>query len=152
VSNLPVGRRRHNGRSMGSPRNISGVLRPYYCCCCGLNLLQFYFYTVISGYGVGQRGDHEKFNSIYSMTGLNSDDAPLTNRQDPWDSRMDRGAGGGRGHTRQESTSSDSAMLNNSKDRSTEPVPQPTNFPSEQTSRGHGEYGDPYYRGADQSS
>jgi hypothetical protein len=117
-----------------------------------LAISQFYFYTVISGYGVGQRGDHEKFNSIYSMTGLNSDDAPLTNRQDPWDSRMDRGAGGGRGHTRQESTSSDSAMLNNSKDRSTEPVPQPTNFPSEQTSRGHGEYGDPYYRGADQSS
>lgn len=141
---------------MVSPGNISGVLRPRYCCRCGLKLLQFYFYIILSGYGVGQRGDHEKFNSIYSMTGLNSDEAPMANRQDPWDSRMDRVAGGAsRGHTRQESTSSDSAMLNNSKERSTEPVPQQTNFPSEQTNRynrGHDEYGDPYYRGAEQSS
>ena len=70
------------------------------------------------------------------MTGLNSDDAPLANRG---------------GHTRQESTSSDSAMLNNSKDRPTEPVPQPTSFPSDQTNQyNHGhEYDDPYYRGAD---
>ncbi|KAN0128414.1 hypothetical protein V8E53_013803 [Lactarius tabidus] len=120
-----------------------------------LAISQFYFYTVISGYGVGQRGDHEKFDSIYSMTGLNGDNAPLANRQDPWDSRMDR-AGGARGHTRQESTSSDSAMLNNSKDHSTEPVvPQPTDFPSELTSRsnrGHDEYSGAYYRGAGQSS
>ncbi|KAH8988874.1 hypothetical protein EDB92DRAFT_2054407 [Lactarius akahatsu] len=119
-----------------------------------LAISQFYFFTIISGYGVGQRGDHEKYNSIYSMTGLNSD-VPLANRSDPWDSRMDPIAGGGRyGHTRQESTQSDSAMLDKSfKDPSVEPVPQPTEFPSEQTSRpSHGqydEYGDPYYRGAE---
>lgn len=139
MSNLPVGRRRHNGRPMGSPGNIPGVLRSRCCCCCGLKLLQFYFYTIISGYGVGQRGDHEKFNSIYSMTGLNSDDAPLANQ------------GGRREHIRQESTSSDSAMLNNSKDRSTVPVPQPTSFP-QTSNRGHDEYNDPYYRGADHLS
>jgi len=115
-----------------------------------LAISQFYFYTVISGYGVGQRGDHEKYNSIYSMTGLNSDDVPLAK-----DSRMDRAAAGGhRGHTRQESTSSDNAMLDSSfKDRSTEPVPQPTYFPSEQTSRpNRNHYSDPYYRSAEQSS
>ncbi|KAH9175351.1 hypothetical protein EDB89DRAFT_1946743 [Lactarius sanguifluus] len=119
-----------------------------------LAISQFYFFTIISGYGVGQRGDHEKYNSIYSMTGLNSD-VPLANRSDPWDSRMDPVAGGGRyGHTRQESTQSDGAMLDNSfKDRSVEPVPQSTEFPSEQKDRpSHGqydEYGDPYYRGAE---
>ncbi|KAI9460886.1 hypothetical protein BJY52DRAFT_235513 [Lactarius psammicola] len=119
-----------------------------------LAISQFYFYTIISGYGVGQRGDHEKYNSIYSMTGLNSD-VPLANRSDPWDSRMDPVAGRGQyGHTRQESAQSDSAMLDNPfKDRSVEPVPQPTNFPSEQTSRPnrgqYDEYSDPYYRGAD---
>jgi len=117
-----------------------------------LAISQFYFYTILSGYGVGQRGDHEKYNSTYSMTGLNSDDVPLANRSDPWDSRMDPVAGGDRyGHTRQESAQSDSAMLDNSfKDRSAEPVPQST---SEYPSRSHhgqdGEYSDPYYRGAE---
>ncbi|KAI0002033.1 hypothetical protein BJV77DRAFT_970784 [Russula vinacea] len=38
-----------------------------------LVISQFYFYTIVSGYSTGQRGDHEKFNSIYSMTGLNND-------------------------------------------------------------------------------
>jgi len=117
-----------------------------------LAIAQFYFYTVISGYGVGQRGDHEKYNSVYSMTGLNNDDVPLANRSDPWDSRMDPVAGGGRyGHTRQESALSDSAMLEDS--RSAEPVPQPTDFPSERPSRSNNgqydEYSDPYYRGAE---
>ncbi len=88
------------------------------------------------------------------MTGLNSD-VPLANRSDPWDSRMDPAAGGGHyGHTRQESAQSDSTMLDNSfKDRSAEPVLQPTDFPSEQTSRPnrgqYDEYSDPYYRGAE---
>ena len=91
------------------------------------------------------------------MTGLNSDDVPLANRSDPWDSRMDPAARGNRAHTRQDSALSDTAMLDNSfKDRSAEPVPQPTQFPSAQTSgsnRGHrDEYSDPYYRGADRPS
>ncbi|KAF8271403.1 hypothetical protein EI94DRAFT_1777463 [Lactarius quietus] len=102
-----------------------------------LAVSQFYFYLIISGYGVGQRGDHEKYNSIYSMTGLNSDDVPLAK-----DSRWI------------ESASSDNAMLDSSfKDRPTEPVPQPTYFPSEQTSRpNRSHYSDPYYSGAEQSS
>ena len=87
------------------------------------------------------------------MTGLNNDDVPLANRSDPWDSRMDPVAGGGNyGHTRQESALSDTAMLDNSfKVRSTEPVPQPTEFPSEHPSRSneYNEYSDPYYRGAE---
>ena len=117
---------------------------------------QFYFYTIISGYGVGQRGDHEKYNSVYSMTGLNSDNVPLANRSDPWDSRMDPVAGRDRyGHTRQESALSDTAMLDNSfKEHSAEPVPQATDFPSEHPNRSnHGgqydEYNDPYYRGTE---
>ena len=80
------------------------------------------------------------------MTGLNSDDVPLANR--PWDSRMDSTAGGHRGHTRQESTSSDSAMLDKSfKDQTAESVPQQTVYPSEQTSGSNRHYSDPYYRG-----
>lgn len=74
--------------------------------------MQIYFYTVVSRYGTGQRGDHEKFNSIYSMTGLNSDTG-LGIRSDPWDSRVEPGTGARYGHVRQESTASETGMLDN---------------------------------------
>jgi len=77
-----MGGYRPNGGSLGSLGHISGMLS-----CCrpwrNLNSTQTYFFTVVSGYGSGQRGDHEKFNSIYSMTGLNSV-VGLANHSDPW--------------------------------------------------------------------
>ncbi|KAI0280650.1 hypothetical protein BGY98DRAFT_1185417 [Russula aff. rugulosa BPL654] len=54
-----------------------------------LLISQFYFYTIVSGYGTGQRGDHEKYNSVYSMTGLNGDFpvqiVPTPGKRDPFD-------------------------------------------------------------------
>ncbi|KAI0307796.1 hypothetical protein B0F90DRAFT_1677318 [Multifurca ochricompacta] len=118
-----------------------------------LAISQFYFFAIVSGYGVGQRGDHEKYNSIYSMTGLNSD-IPLANRSDPWDSRIDSAPWNGRyGHTRQESTASDTAMLNNSyKHPSGEPFAQPPVVPTGYTGQPdhhqYEEYNDSFYHGA----
>jgi len=108
-----------------------------------LLISQFYFYTIISGYGTGQRGDHEKFNSIYSMTGLNSD---FADRSDPWEARVDLAPGdrGQYGHSRVESTTSDTEMFEN-----------PFDEPSRQVAPAHlgrshnqyDEYSDPYYSG-----
>jgi hypothetical protein len=88
--------------------------------------MQTYFFTVISGYSTGQRWDREKYNSIYSMTGLTSDPA-LPNRSNPWDSRVTPAPGVGYSHTRQESTTSDTGMLdNNHYGAPREAVPVPT--------------------------
>jgi hypothetical protein len=129
-----MGRHRPNGWALGSLGHISGMLAlspspvpP--------NLVQFYFFTVISGYGVGQRGDHEKYNSMYSMTGLNSDPA-LPSRSDPWDSRVGPTPGGEHhGHERHESTTSDTVMLDNPY---SDPPPLPVTIPVPTvTSTGH---------------
>ncbi|KAH9985439.1 hypothetical protein BJV74DRAFT_847208 [Russula compacta] len=114
-----------------------------------LVISQFYFFTIISGYGVGQREDHEKYNSIYSMTGLNS----LENRSDPWDPRVDTIPEGGRyGHARHESTASDTVMLDNSYDSEPprEMAPLPTFVPTSHLNKPnqYDEYRDPYYHGA----
>jgi hypothetical protein len=103
-------------------------------------LIQFYFFTIVSGYGTGQRGDHEKFNSMYSMAGLNSD-AALPNRSDPWEARMDPmpGDGGHYGHSREESTASDTAMFDNPFDEVA-----PAGHSGRST---HNQYADPYYKG-----
>ncbi|KAI0257566.1 hypothetical protein BJV78DRAFT_1163517 [Lactifluus subvellereus] len=114
-----------------------------------LLISQFYFFTIISGYGVGQRGDHEKYNSLYSMTGLNGASG-MANRSDPWDSRMDPGRGG-YSHTRQESIASDGGTLENPyDDLSRELVHQPSAVPSRHptsSNRSHYDaYSDPYYK------
>ncbi|TFY83587.1 hypothetical protein EWM64_g416 [Hericium alpestre] len=73
-----------------------------------------YFYIVVSGYGSGSREDHEKYDSVYSTSPLN-DDIPMTNRNDPWDSREDPDvfANTGRyGHGKKNSNASDAGMLN----------------------------------------
>ncbi|KAI0274632.1 hypothetical protein BC834DRAFT_814875 [Gloeopeniophorella convolvens] len=114
-----------------------------------LAITQFYLFTVISGYGVGQRGDHEKFNSVYSVTGLNSD-IPLANRSDPWDSRMDPvPANDQYGHSRQESTTSDAAMLHDPYDSYKLQAPQPPTYPARRASQSersqYNQFSDPYY-------
>jgi len=121
-----------------------------------LVISQFYFFTVISGYGAGQRGDHKKYNSMYSMTGLNSDPA-LPSRSDPWDSRVGPTPRGElHDHGRHESTTSDTVMLDNPY---SDPPPLPATIipvPTV-TSTGHlnqskpaqyDSYEDSYYNGA----
>lgn len=74
-----------------------------------LAIMQFYLYTVISSYGTGQRMDHEKYRSIYSVT-----DIPMVaNGGDPWDARpsVDGGARRGGGHSRSPSTGSVSTVM-----------------------------------------
>jgi len=78
-----------------------------------LAISQTYFFTIVSGYGTGQRWDHEKYNSVYSMTGLTGSDTDLPNRSDPWDPRVLPAPGGGYGHVRQESTTSEPGVLDN---------------------------------------
>lgn len=115
-----------------------------------LAISQTYFFIVVSGYGSGQRGDHEKFNSVYSMTGLNSV-VGLANRSDPWDARVDPAPGVRFAHTRQESSSSDTGMLNNhygDAPRGVAPVPtfHSTGYSSKSNYSQPDEYNDPYYR------
>ncbi|KAA1468190.1 hypothetical protein DENSPDRAFT_833419 [Dentipellis sp. KUC8613] len=78
-----------------------------------LAISQFYFYYVLSGYGTGQRIDHEKYDSVYSTSNMLNDDIPMT-RTDPWKKEPSSDSLGGRpgyGHNRTESTTSDVAML-----------------------------------------
>lgn len=51
------------------------------------DILQLYFYIVVSSYGTGQRLDHEKYDSMYDPTHPLTSDIPLNNRGDPWDAR-----------------------------------------------------------------
>jgi len=113
------------------------------------NSIQSYFFAIISGYGAGQRGDHEKFNSMYSMAGLNSDPA-LANT---WDNRVGPTGDGRYVHGRNESTTSDTGMLDNSYSappQAAVPVPAfvSTGHLSQPTHTQYNEYKDPYYYGA----
>lgn len=112
-----------------------------------LLISQFYFYTIVSGYGTGQRGDHEKYNSMYSMTGLNSDLA-LPDRSNPWDARVDPppGDGGHYAHSRVESTTSDTAMFDDPFNDPTREV-APAGGLGKSTHNQYDEYRDPYYNG-----
>lgn len=113
-----------------------------------LAISQFYFYTVISGYGAGQREDHGKYDSIYSVKPLNNS-IPMTNRNDPWDSRDSFDASRLRnGHMRQESAASDTAMLSGPYGQ---PFPDSPSYPSgvytqdPQPTPQYNPYNDPYY-------
>lgn len=111
---------------------------------------QFYFYVVLSGYSRGQQEDHLRYDSLYSMNGVNN--IPMTKR-DPWEARDESpspplGGGGpsgrdGYSHVRNVSNVSEDAMLSDAYPR--QPFPdypqnartyeaQPTPF-----------YSDPYY-------
>jgi len=83
------------------------------------------------------------------MTGLNSDTG-LGIRSDPWDSRVEPGSGVPYGHVRQESTASDTGMLDNQYgDAPREALPVPTFHSMGQSSGSNysqDTYKDPYYR------
>ena len=85
------------------------------------------------------------------MSGLNSDLA-LPNRSNPWEARVDPAPEDGvhYAHSREESTTSDTAMFDN-------PFNDPTNDPTREvapaghlgrsTHNQYDEYSDPYYNG-----
>ncbi|THH20644.1 hypothetical protein EW146_g761 [Bondarzewia mesenterica] len=120
-----------------------------------LAIAQFYFYTVLSGYGTGQREDHGKYDSVYSVKGL-TNDIPMTSRNDPWDSRDSFEGGRYRdGHRRQESAASDTAMLNGPYGQPFHDSPSyPSGVhtqdpqPTPQYNSSYNQYNDPYYSNA----
>ncbi|KAH7883672.1 hypothetical protein F5I97DRAFT_1929922 [Phlebopus sp. FC_14] len=68
--------------------------------------VQTYLFLVISSYGSSQREDHEKYDALNDSTKPLTDDIPMADRGDPWDSRTshDFGDGGGYHHSRNQST------------------------------------------------
>ncbi|KAG8219874.1 hypothetical protein J3R82DRAFT_853 [Butyriboletus roseoflavus] len=71
-------------------------------------LVQSYFLFVVSSYGTSQREDHEKYDALNDQTRPLTDDIPMADRGDPWDSRASYELDEGRGHrhTRLDSTAS----------------------------------------------
>jgi len=74
-------------------------------------LVQSYFYVVISSYGTSQRNDHEKYDALNDSSKPLTDDIPMADRGDPWDSRASQEFGHddehrGYGHSRNTSTAS----------------------------------------------
>ncbi|KAG9314430.1 hypothetical protein JVU11DRAFT_5227 [Chiua virens] len=69
-------------------------------------LVQTYFLFVLSSYGSSQREDHEKYDALNDSTRALTDDIPMADRGDPWDSRpsYEFAGGHGRGHAREDST------------------------------------------------
>lgn len=51
---------------------------------------QGYFYAIVSSYGASQRQDHEKYDALDNPTKPLTDDIPMADRGDPWDSRASR--------------------------------------------------------------
>ncbi|KAH0838366.1 hypothetical protein J3R83DRAFT_6646 [Lanmaoa asiatica] len=71
-------------------------------------LVQTYFLFVVSSYGASQREDHEKYDALNDSTRPLTDDIPMADRGDPWDSRAsyELDEGPGRRHARLDSTAS----------------------------------------------
>ncbi|KAF9229368.1 hypothetical protein BS17DRAFT_688115 [Gyrodon lividus] len=70
--------------------------------------VQTYFFVVISSYGATQREDHEKYDALNDSTKPLTDEIPMADRGDPWDSRASHELDDGRGygHSRNDSTAS----------------------------------------------
>jgi hypothetical protein len=71
-------------------------------------LVQTYFLFVLSSYGASQQEDHEKYDVLNDSTRPLTDDIPMADRGDPWDSRAsyELDEGRGRGHTRHDGSTS----------------------------------------------
>lgn len=68
---------------------------------------QGYFYVIVSSYGASQREDHEKYDALDNPTKPLTDDIPMADRGDPWDSRASQEFEyGDYGHSRNTSTAS----------------------------------------------
>lgn len=78
---------------------------------------QIYLYVVIASYGNSQRRDHDRYNQVYDPTQPITENVPLNNQNDPWDSRPSGDYLSGRKnssykHVRQESSMSASDVYN----------------------------------------
>ena len=81
---------------------------------------QIYLYVVIASYGNSQRRDHDRYNQVYDPTQPITENVPLNNQNDPWDSRPSAESNRSRSgpntaqyqHLRQFSTASASDILN----------------------------------------
>lgn len=82
-----------------------------------LAIIQGYLYIVVSSYGSSQRRDHKKYDSLYDPTNTLTDNIPMNNRNDPWDSRPSTDSlhdpihNRGYNHVRQDSIASVSDVL-----------------------------------------
>jgi hypothetical protein len=74
--------------------------------CVFFAVVQAYFLFVVSSYGATQRDHHEKYEALNDPTKPLTDDIPMADRGDPWDSRASHEFEDGRGygHTRNQST------------------------------------------------
>jgi hypothetical protein len=61
---------------------------------------------VVSSYGTAQRRDYEKYDALNDTTKPLTDNIPMSDRGDPWDSRASAEYEDGRGHMRNASTAS----------------------------------------------
>jgi hypothetical protein len=61
---------------------------------------------VVSSYGTAQRRDYEKYDALNDTTKPLTDNIPMSDRGDPWDSRASAEYDDGRGHMRNASTAS----------------------------------------------
>lgn len=66
--------------------------------------VQGYLYFVVSSYRTSQREDHEKYEALNDTTKPLTDDIPMADRGDPWDSRASQEFE--YGHSRNASTAS----------------------------------------------
>lgn len=82
-----------------------------------LSAPQLYLFVILSSYGTAQRRDHDQYDRIYDPSQpLTSENIPLDNSSDPWDTRpsVDQyGAQDPKYHSRNESTVSASDFVNN---------------------------------------
>ncbi|KJA29156.1 hypothetical protein HYPSUDRAFT_32522 [Hypholoma sublateritium FD-334 SS-4] len=82
-----------------------------------LAALHIYLYVVISSYANSQRRDHDRYNQVYDPSQPITENVPLNEQNDPWDSRPSGDYLGGRknsnyNHVRQESSMSASDVYN----------------------------------------
>ncbi|KAL4071007.1 hypothetical protein J3A83DRAFT_4373180 [Scleroderma citrinum] len=70
-------------------------------------VVQGYFYVIVTSYGASQREDHAKYEALSDPTKPLTDDIPMADRGDPWDSRASQDLEYGHyGHSRNISTAS----------------------------------------------
>ena len=77
-----------------------------------------YLFVVLSSYGTAQRRDHDQYDRIYDPNQPLTENIPLDNHADPWDSRPSAEYrdqyGAGYRHVRNQSSVSASDIMNDS--------------------------------------
>lgn len=98
---------------------------------------QIYLYVVISSYANLQRRDHDRYNQVYDPSQPITENVPLNDQNDPWDSRPSGdylGKNSNYKHVRQESSMSASDVYN-------QPYQEPKDaFPTSSMNYGYANY------------